>query len=108
MHITQTDVLKVVIETSLDYDSEGVSSVGYISKVLDSTPYYVKQHIKALITGGFLIPGLRKGGWNEFNYKPYPPLKGYCITEKTKSTSLYSTTKVEVERSFAEAFGCGP
>jgi len=98
------EVLKEIIRVSLDYESEGVASIGYISTKLNTTKYQVKKQIITLLEEGYIIKGLRKGGLCEFSYVPYPPLKGYCITEKAKATELYKITKKEVYEVYQKIF----
>lgn len=104
MKASKMEVLKEVIEITLSFESEGVAGVSYLAQKLNTTPYYVRKHVKTLIEEGYLVKGMRNGGWNEFTYTPYPPLKGYCITDKVKTTKMYSIVKKEVEEHFSNAF----
>lgn len=105
MNVNKTEVLKQIMEHSLDWHSKGVVNIGWIAKRMNRTPYYVKKRIKTLIEEGYLITEVRSGGWCEFSLEPYPPVKGYKLTEKAKSTELYSIAKKQEEDAFIRAFG---
>lgn len=103
--VSKMEVFKRIMEIAVDFHSEGVATVGSVAKYLNTTPYYVRKRIKTLIEEGYLVKGIRKGGFDELSCMPYPPLKGYCLTEKAKSTELYLITLKEEEEALIKAFG---
>ncbi|KQL37148.1 MarR family transcriptional regulator [Psychrobacillus sp. FJAT-21963] len=105
MKVSKMEVFKEVIRITLNYESDGVAHIGALARRLNTTPYYVRKRIKTLIEDGYLVKGISKGGFCELSYKPYPPLKGYCLTAKAHALELYSTLEKEEEEAFAKAFG---
>lgn len=104
MNLNKVEVLKTFMNLSLSCSSEGVVNVGWVAEVMNSTPYYVRKRIKALIEEGYLEYAIRSGGWCEYSCEPYPPLKGYILTEKSLESELFITLKKEDEQALKEAF----
>lgn len=67
--------------------------------------YENKERVNQLVEDGYLEKSIRSGGWCEYSFDPYPPLKGYKLTEKAKSTELYSLIKKKEEKAIKQAFG---
>lgn len=97
--------MEKIMELSLSWSSEGVVNVGWIAESMDSTPYYVRKRIKTLVKEGYLEHAIRRGGWCEYSYEPYPPLKGYRLTEKSIESQLFTTIKNEDEEELKKVFG---
>lgn len=106
MSLNKTEVLKKIMELSFNWQSEGVINVGWIAESMNSAPYYVRKRVKTLIKDGYLQKAVRSGGWCEYSCEPYPPLKGYSLTEKARNTVLYSEVERNENESIAKAFGC--
>ena|SRR5699024_8636578 len=102
----KTEVLRTVMELSLNWECEGVVNISWLASQLDSTNYYLRKEIKTLINEGYLVHAIRSGGICEFSDEPYPPLKGYALTEKAKDTEMYSLVVEEDERLLREIFDC--
>lgn len=106
MDNTQEVVFESIVRIAWDWESEGVASVGQVARRTELSKYMVRKHIKIFKEQGLLESGVRSGGIDEFACKPYPPLKGYKLTDKAKQIELYKVTKADEDRRFEEAF-CG-
>lgn len=102
---TKEDVLKQIMKISMDFESEGVANVGYLAKRLGTTIYYVNKQVRLLLEEELVVRGIRSGGYNDLSYMPYPPVRGYKITNKAMELELYQTMKAEAERIFKECYG---
>jgi predicted DNA-binding transcriptional regulator len=106
MDKTQEVIFESIVRIAWNWESEGVASVGHIAKRTELSKYMVRKHIKIFMEQGFLESEIRSGGFDEFACKPYPPLKGYKLTDKAKQIELYKVTKEDEDRQFGKAF-CG-
>lgn len=97
MKPSKVEVLKEMIRVAISFESEGVVGIGIIAERLGTSKYHVRKHVKTLLEEGYLKKGIRKGGFND-DYTPYPPLKGYEITNKTRETELFKQVRNEVTR----------
>lgn len=105
MKPTKDEVLKNIIDMTFHFQSEGVATAGSLAKSLKTTPYFINKQIRLLVEEELLSKGVRSGGFCEESEMPYPPLKGYMLTEQAKETELYKELKAEKERIFEECFG---
>lgn len=105
MNLKKVEVLKTVMKLSFTWSSEGVVNVGWLAKNMGSTPYYVRKRVKTLIEEGYLEHAIRSGGWCEYRCEPYPPLKGYRLTEKSLDSEVFITIEKEDEKAMKQAFG---
>lgn len=106
MNLNKSEVLKKVMELSLHWDSGGIVNIGWLSRSMDSTPYYTRKQVKKLIEEGYLVMTIRSGGWCEYSCDPYPPLKGYKLTPKSKNLKVYSLVKQEQIKEIKKSFSC--
>ena len=106
MDRTQELIFEWIVRVQWDWESEGVASVGQVAKRTGLSKCMVKKHIQEFINQGLLEKAIRSGGFDEYSYKPCPPLKGYRLTKEAKQLELYKVTKADEDKRFEKAF-CG-
>lgn len=93
MTITENDVFRKLCETAVRVCiCSPILSVPALSRILNTSTYAVRKHIKSLVSKGLVALGY-DGGINEDGY-PHC-YKGYYITGKAFETEIY---KEEYER----------
>lgn len=106
MELNESNVLKTIIEITFDHNSEGVANTAWIASCMGAKHFQVRKYIKTLIENGYLIDVYRSGGWCEYSCRPYPPVRGYALTVKTKQSELYNQVKRDFETALRQAFNC--
>ena len=104
MDKTEGIIFENIVRIAWDWESEGVASVGQIARRTELSKYMVKKYIKIFMEQGYLERANRSGGIDEFACKPYPPLKGYKLTEKAKQIELYKVVKEDEDKRFEKAY----
>lgn len=93
-------ILEYIVYENLWYESSGVTPIGQVARKFQIKKYEARKYIAELIKDGAIEYSVAPGGWIEDG--PYPPLKGYKTSEKTKATELYKRAEKKQYDDFAK------
>jgi len=98
-------ILENIMKINLsNWELEGVINIGLLGRILRCTTDEIRPYLVELEKEGYIEKGVRSGGWCDYTYMPYPPVKGYCITEKAKGMKMYKRFEKEFEERLKKAF----